>query len=71
MDEDDEITREKEPETYEIIGAAFEVHREMGAGFLEAVYHEALIEEFMARRIPFLHELPVPVHYKGKRLGTP
>jgi GxxExxY protein len=46
-----------------------EVHRELGCGFLEAVYHEPLAAELPARHIPFQREVELPVHYKGKRLN--
>ena len=43
----------KDQKTYKIIGAAMEVHKELGCGFLEAVYHEALVREFSDQDIPF------------------
>lgn len=58
----------KDPQTYEIIGGATEVHRHLGHGFLEAVYQEALAIEMTRRNIPFEREVAVPVEYKGQRL---
>jgi GxxExxY protein len=60
---------EKDPQTYEIIGAAMEVHRELGDGFLEAVYQAALVIEFTRRRIPCRTEVELPIEYKGMRLS--
>ena len=57
-------------QTYVIIGAAFEVHKSLGAGFLETVYREALAIELSERGIPFSREVEIPVFYKGKELQT-
>ena len=54
--------------TYEIVGAAIEVHKIMGRGLLESVYHKCLKEELRHRKINFLTEMQIPVYYKGKLL---
>ena len=59
-----------DPETYAIIGAAMEVHRVLGHGFLEAVYQEALAVEMTARNIPFEREKDLAIVFKGTPLKT-
>jgi len=55
-------------EVYCIIGAAMDVHKNLGCGFLEAVYEEALIMEFGLRNIPFEQQKQLCIFYKGERL---
>jgi GxxExxY protein len=47
-----------------------EVHSTLGCGFLEAVYHEALIAEMISRQIPFTHEVELPIIYKNQKQET-
>ncbi|MDP1747391.1 MAG: GxxExxY protein [Bacteroidota bacterium] len=54
--------------TYEVVGAAIEVHKIMGRGLLESVYHQCLKEELLHRKIKFLTEMRIPVLYKNKEL---
>jgi GxxExxY protein len=61
-------TPEKDPQTYAIIGTAMEVHRELGSGFLEAVYQEAMAVELEVRQIPSAREALLPIRYKGQPL---
>lgn len=62
---------EGDPRTYAIIGAAMEVHQQLGCGFREPVYQEALAVELLKREIPFRREVKLPVFYKEIRLNTP
>ncbi|MFY7734541.1 MAG: GxxExxY protein [Bacteroidia bacterium] len=56
--------------TYEIIGAAIEVHKVLGPGLLESVYHQCLIHELTLRKIPFKTEAIIPIEYKDFELET-
>jgi len=51
-----------------IVGAAIEVHRVLGSGFLESVYAEAFAIELRERNIPFQAQIPIGIHYKQHRL---
>ena len=51
--------------TGQVIGAAIEVHRELGPGLLESAYEECLARELALRQIPFERQKPVPLKYKG------
>ncbi len=55
--------------TYSVIGAAMEVHRQLGSGFLEAVYQKALAHEIRKQTIPFEEQVHLPITYKGELIG--
>lgn len=55
-------------ESFEIMGACFEVYKEKGSGFLEAVYQECLEMELGHRKIPFKAQVPLALTYKGRSL---
>ena len=57
-----------EEETFAIRGAVFEVYRELGCGFLEAVYQECLEKELCAKGVPFISQPELTLNYKGQRL---
>jgi len=61
----------RDPETYAVIGAAMEVHKELGSGFAREVYLDALEVEFGLREIPFVRNPPIMIHYKEVPLGAP
>jgi GxxExxY protein len=56
--------------TYEVLGAAIEVHKTIGPGLLENVYHICLMEELRHRKISFATEVHIPIQYKDIRLET-
>ena len=79
MDERDDGSDERKPIgaddevnqwSGKVIGAAIEVHRRLGPGFLESVYEEAMCIELTLRGIPFVRQTPVAVFYKGREIGT-
>jgi GxxExxY protein len=56
-------------ESFMVTGAAMEVHRTLGWGFLENIYQAALAHEFTLRSIPFVQQVRLPVDYKGILAG--
>ena len=55
-------------ESYKIIGVCMKVHGNLGSGFLEAVYQEALEDEFLSQGIPFKRQVKLRIYYDGKLL---
>ncbi len=55
---------------HQTIGAAIEVHRALGPGFLEAIYEEALCLELAHRSISFHRQVPIPICYRSRPVGT-
>ena len=56
--------------SYQIMGAIFEVHKELGPGFLESIYEKALIEELSSRGMKVETKKFIDLIYKNKRIGT-
>jgi GxxExxY protein len=60
----------KADETYQILGACFEVYNEMGCGYLESVYQECLEHEFVSRKIPYVSQPSISLRFKGVQLES-
>jgi GxxExxY protein len=63
-----EIENQQDPRTAAIIGAAIEVHRQLGPGLLESAYEQCLCHELHLRGLPFRCQIDLPVSYKGLQL---
>lgn len=67
MDSNNKILHKEE--SFKIIGACMKVHPSLGAGFLEAVYEEALMKEFLIQNIPFKRQLKLELYYDNQKLN--
>lgn len=56
--------------SYKIIGAAMEVHRELGPGFLEKVYENSMMVVFERDKLPAVQQYPIPVFFQGNKVGN-
>jgi len=56
--------------SYKVVGAIYEVWKELGPVFKESVYQKALIEEFKKRNIPFISQKQISIFYSGKKVGV-
>ena len=63
-------SEQDDPVTYKVIGAAMKVHRNLGPGFLEAVYQEALEIEFQKQETLYEREVKLSIFYEGQELKT-
>ena len=64
-----EPDEEEDALAHAVIGAAIEVHRHLGPGYLESVYEDALAIELTLRQIPFERQMPIAVNFKGHPVG--
>ena len=56
--------------SYKGVGCAIEVHKQLGPGLLESVYETCMIEELASSGLNVLRQIPVPIKYKDKDLGS-
>ena len=56
--------------TGQVIGAAIEVHKELGPGLLESIYEECLSKEIELRKIPYKRQIAFPISYKGNTISS-
>ena len=64
------VNEKSDPLTYQIIGAAIEVHRILGPKLLESIYEEALCIELEQRNLRYERQRKIELNYKGHRIGT-
>ncbi len=64
------MEKRENPLSQAIIGAAIEVHKQLGPGLLESAYEECLAHELTLRQVPFERQKPLPVIYKGTKLDV-
>jgi GxxExxY protein len=57
--------------SFKIIGCAIEVHKHLGPGLLESVYHNCMMDEFARSDLSFQSHVAVPINYKGRQLAEP
>jgi len=57
--------------SYRIIGCAIEVHRYLGPGLLESIYHNCMMDELLRNDLAFQSHVSVPINYKGRELAEP
>jgi GxxExxY protein len=70
MNRNGNVIREGDPFTAKILGFAVQVHSELGSGFVESVYHRAMIIELCDAGVSFKSESALAVSYKGRPVGT-
>jgi len=70
MNRNGNVGDQHDPFTSKIIGLAIQVHSKLGPGFVESIYHQALVLDLIEAGIEFKSEMPLVVSYKGRPVGT-